>query len=122
MSKQAASQTSHGSVRSYSIGFLLSIICTLVAYQLVVNSILHGWILISAILVLAVVQLGIQLLFFLHITSGPRPRWNLIVFIFMLVIVAIVVIGSLWIMTNLNYHMTPAQSEDFLIHDEGVKP
>lgn len=122
MSNHATNHAKHGSIRSYSIGFLLSIICTLIAYQLVVNALLHGWVLISAIIVLAVVQLGIQSIFFLHITSGPKPRWNLMIFVLTLIIVATVVIGSLWIMTNLNYHMTPSQYEKYLIHDEGVKP
>lgn len=121
MSK-AHETTEHGSLRSYGIGFLLSIICTLAAYQLVVHNVLTGWALISVIMLLAVTQLGIQLLFFLHIASGPKPRLNLIVFVFTLLIVSIVVIGSLWIMSNLHYNMSPGQYEKYLLKDEGIKP
>ncbi len=118
-----ASGASRGSVASYSLGFALSIICTLAAYQLVVHGIFHGWGLVFAIVSLAVVQLLVQLLFFLHLGQESKPRWNLTVFAFMLIIVGILVIGSLWIMANLNYHgMTAHQSENFLLHDEGVKP
>jgi cytochrome o ubiquinol oxidase operon protein cyoD len=117
-----ATGAAHGSVQSYSIGFLLSIICTIAAYELVVHHVLSGWSLIAAICLLAIVQLLVQLLFFLHLNKGSKPRWNLIVFSFMLILVGILVIGSLWIMANLNYNMDPAQQEQFIIKDEGVKP
>lgn len=90
---------------SYIVGFILSIVLTFVAYILVVNHILEGVWLVGAIIVLAIIQLFVQLFFFLHLGKESKPRWNLLMFSFALLVVVIVVFGSLWIMNNLNYNM-----------------
>lgn len=90
---------------SYIVGFILSIVLTFVAYILVVNHILEGAWLVGAIIVLAIIQLFVQLFFFLHLGKESKPRWNLLMFSFALLVVVIVVFGSLWIMNNLNYNM-----------------
>ena len=59
-------------------------------------------------------QFFTQLLFFLHLGRETKPRWKLLVFLFMTMIVAILVFGSLWIMYNLNYHMTLQQMYQYL--------
>ncbi|MBI5798725.1 MAG: cytochrome C oxidase subunit IV family protein, partial [Candidatus Yonathbacteria bacterium] len=56
----------------------------------------------------ALAQLLIQVVFFLHLHKKSKPHWNLIVFIFTFFIVAVLVVGSLWVMYNLNYNMTGA--------------
>lgn len=111
-------EAGHGSIMSYSVGFVSSIVLTLVAYGMVVKQLFTGKALVLAIMGLAVVQLLVQLLFFLHMGRESKPRWNLVVFLFMLLVLLIVVFGSLWIMYNLNYHtMTPTE----IMQDEGVK-
>lgn len=105
----------HGSYLSYTIGFLLSIVLTLAAYFLVVDKILTGSRLVAAIVGLAVVQLFVQLVFFLHLGRESRPRWNLMVFWFALLVVVIVVFGSIWIMENLDYHMMPNEMEQRML-------
>ena len=108
---------------SYSIGFLLSLFLTFTAYSFVRGQVLTGWQLTGAIIGLALVQVLVQLLFFLHLRHEAEPRWKLLVFDFMLVIVAILVFGTLWIMNNLNYHMlSPQQTDTYIIRDEGIKP
>lgn len=115
-------------VMSYVAGFVLSIILTLTAYSLVVNQVFSGWGLAYAISGLALVQLLVQLLFFLHLGQEDKPRWNLLVFYLTLVILVIVVAGSLWIMNNLHYNMSdrgsdkasPQEIERRLLHDEGI--
>lgn len=100
----------YGTYKSYSIGFLLSLLLTFAAYFLAINPWLSrysGWIQDSAISFAATVQAVIQLLLFLNLIAEPRPRWNLVVFLFMLLVVAILVIGSLWIMYHLNYNLMP---------------
>ncbi|MBE8365690.1 cytochrome o ubiquinol oxidase subunit IV, partial [Leptospira borgpetersenii serovar Balcanica] len=42
---------------------------------------------------------------FLHMNASSEERWNLVAFVFTLLIIAIVVVGSIWIMWNLNYNM-----------------
>ncbi len=91
--------------KSYLTGFILSIMLTLTAYITVVNHFLCGCKLIWIILILAVIQLLVQLTFFLHLGVEPKPKWKLYTFLFVVLIIAIIVGGSLWIMSNLNYHM-----------------
>jgi len=104
---------SEGSLTSYTIGFVLSIILTVAAYVLVLHHLLTGNLLIATIAGLALLQLMVQLLFFLHLNQ-VKSRWNAIIFWFMVLIVAIFVFGSLWIMKNLNYNMTPAQINAYM--------
>ena len=92
-------------LRSYVAGFLLSIILTFVAYIFVANHILEGALLIAVIIGLAIIQLFVQLFFFLHLGKESKPRWNLLMFSFALGVVLIIVFGSLWIMKNLDYNM-----------------
>ncbi len=99
----------HGTLRSYSIGFCLSLLLTIIPYLVVVNHVQMGTALVVTILGVAVVQLVVQLLFFLHLGREEKPYWNLFVFLFAAMVIGILVIGSLWIMHNLNYNMTPAE-------------
>lgn len=116
-----------GNTASYVAGFVLSLLLTLTAYWLVLqhkNShqpLFSHRFLIITIIVLAVTQLFVQLVFFLHLDSESRPRWNLLVTSLAAIVVLILVLGSLWIMNNLNYHMdSPAQTDKNIIQDEGI--
>jgi cytochrome o ubiquinol oxidase operon protein cyoD len=60
-----------------------------------------------AIIVLAIAQMGVHLVFFLHITTGADNTNNILALAFGLLIVILVIGGSLWIMANLNYNMMP---------------
>ncbi len=108
--------------KTYVIGFVLSVVLTLIAFGLVSTHVAHHHnypsdsFVMVALLALAVVQLFVQMVFFLHIRRGGKPRWNAWAFAFAAVVVAIVVIGSLWIMSNLNYRMmyTPSQINQYL--------
>ena len=91
---------------SYLVGFILSVILTLAIYWLVAHHALPKQSLYSAIAVFAVVQLIVQVLFFLRLNARTdSSRWDLICFLFTILIIAIVVVGTLWIMYNLNYYM-----------------
>ncbi len=103
MSRTAKAPT----LASYTVGFVSSLSLTLLAYWMVVNHKLNGWQLIFTIVTLALVQCVIQLLFFLQLGNEPKPRWKLAVFGFMLLVIVVIVVGSLWIMDNLNYRMSP---------------
>lgn len=119
----ARHDTSHGTVRSYTIGFVLSLVLTLTAYILVVNDVFSGWKLVSVLAALAVAQLSVQLICFLHVGKESKPRWNLTVMAFALMVVLILVFGSLWIMKNIQYNhnhgASPSDTNKFIIHDEG---
>jgi len=112
------SMTHTGSITSYIIGFVLSVALTLGAYYLVVNHVLDGTKLLATIVGLAIAQLIVQLIFFLHMNKEAKPRWNLMVFSFMVLVVFIVVIGSIWVMYNLDYNMMPKEElEQHMIHE-----
>lgn len=112
------------SKNSYLIGFIISIALTLEAYLLVVREALSYWVLVFTIIVLAVVQLFVQLYFFLHLGDEARPRWRMTSFLFAGLVVLIVVFGSLWIITNLDYnheqHLSPGEIESHIEHEEAI--
>lgn len=93
--------------KSYVWAFILSIVLTLAAYFFVVEKVFSPGILLGVIIGLGVVQAFIQLVLFLHLGREGKPHWNTITFLFMLSILLIVVIGSLWIMNHLEYNMMP---------------
>lgn len=112
----------HATLSTYVIGFVFSLYLTLTAYWFTTNNALSEQLLIAMIISLAIVQFFIQAWFFLHIGKEARPRWNLLIFSFMIMVVAILVGGSLWIMANLDYHhkMSPAETSNKIIRDEGI--
>lgn len=106
---------------SYVVGFVLSILTTLLAYFFVVNNLWPKETLVYVVLTIAVVQLIVQMVFFLHIGRGSR--WKLLTFIFSVLIVGIVVVGSIWIMNNLNYNMmdmSPDEMRQYMSENEGI--
>jgi cytochrome o ubiquinol oxidase operon protein cyoD len=111
----------HATLKGYSIGFILSLLLTVTAYISVVNNMLATQTLTIIIIGLALAQLLVQLLFFLHLGKESKPRLNLTVFSFMVLVVGIIVIGSLWIMHNLDYNMMPKDMEKHMLeqYDQG---
>lgn len=97
--------------KAYIIGFVSSISLSLIAYSLVAGHILASWTLIFTLGGLAFVQCALQLFFFLHLGQESRPRWRLGVFLFMLLIILIIVVGSVWIMHSLNTRMMPSTQD-----------
>ena len=85
------------------LGFIFSVLLTLAAYFL--SFILAGLALNLSVAALSLIQAFILLSLFFHITKEPHPRWNLMVLLFMLLVLAILVSGSIWIMKNLDYNL-----------------
>ncbi|MEJ0021845.1 MAG: cytochrome o ubiquinol oxidase subunit IV [Candidatus Doudnabacteria bacterium] len=105
--------------KSYFLGFVLSAALTLTAFIAVIRHLLPASNLIFVIMGLALIQLWVQLVFFLHLDYEKGPRWNLAIFISTIGIILIVVVGTLWIMKNLNYNMTPAQVDKYIQDQAG---
>lgn len=97
--------THRGTVASYTVGFIGSIICTFAAYDVVVGHVASAAILAGTIVALGLTQLVIQLVLFLHLGRESGPKWNLLALAFAVIIIVIVVAGALWIMYNLNMRM-----------------
>lgn len=86
------------------LGFVFSLLLTVAAYQLATQYEVTSTI-AFVIFGLCVVQGLLQLIFFMFLGLSTKPHWNLITFLFMVLIVIIIVGGSIWIMNNLNYNM-----------------
>lgn len=111
-----------GSVRAYIAGFISSLIITLIAYWLVVDRVLDGWSLGITILVLAVLQCYLQLIFFLHLDKSKGPRWRLATFLFTVAIIIVIAGGSLWIMDSLDGRMmhSPQDMIEYMDKETGL--
>jgi cytochrome o ubiquinol oxidase operon protein cyoD len=90
---------SHGSVKAYVIGFILSIVLTIIPLVLVLEHVLSKAVLVPTILIFAVLQFVIQLYFFMHIRDGEGPRYNVMALILGIIFVVTIVAGSIWIMS-----------------------
>jgi cytochrome o ubiquinol oxidase operon protein cyoD len=112
-------QENRRTLRAYVSGFTLSIVLTLAAYFLAVNHSLKKMALIQVLVELAIVQFLVQMFFFLHLGRETKPRWKLLTVVLMIVFVLIVVLGSIWIMYNLNYRMSPSQMDKYMQTQSG---
>lgn len=92
----------HGSLKAYLIGFVLSLIFTLISYSLVLGNLAHGDQLSHSLIAFAILQALTQILFFLHLGREVSPYWETNMFLFMLLVLGIVVGGTLWIMSDLD--------------------
>lgn len=111
--EQLGGRQDRGTEMLYITGFVLSVLLTLAAYFLVTENAFGGGVLIAAIVGLAVLQVFVQMFFFLHLGREPHPRWKLAAFSFMLLVLGIVVGGSLWIMSNLDYNMMRQDVQEY---------
>jgi cytochrome o ubiquinol oxidase operon protein cyoD len=93
-------------ITSYVTGFVLSVVLAVLAYHLVRIQAVSGEALYFVLAVLGLLQVLVQGIFFIRLNAKTQDdKWNLITFIFTIIVIMIVVIGSLWIMYNLNYFM-----------------
>jgi cytochrome o ubiquinol oxidase subunit IV len=103
-----APEAEHSTFKLYLIGFTLSLLLTLAAYFVVTKQLFTGFALVGAVWGLGLLQAIVQLLFFMHLGRETKPHWNMIVFLFMLLVLCILVFGSLWIMYTLDYNVMSA--------------
>jgi cytochrome o ubiquinol oxidase operon protein cyoD len=111
---------SHATVKSYLVGFVLAVILTAIPFWLVMDQ-THGFTastILSIVLTLAVVQVFVHVVYFLHMDRSAEQRWNVMAFAFTMLILIIVVAGSIWIMRNATGNMEHAMSTS----SEGVIP
>jgi len=91
----------------YTTGLLLAVLLTAVSFWVANTSLLWPPGIPLGLAVLAIAQMGVHLVFFLHITTGPEHTNNVLALAFGILIVFLVVVGSLWIMADLNDSMMP---------------
>ncbi|MBE2897175.1 cytochrome o ubiquinol oxidase subunit IV [Pasteurellaceae bacterium HPA106] len=91
--------------KQYIIGFIISVFLTVVPFVAVMGGTLAQQSALLLVAAMAVLQVIVQVYYFLHIDTSQKQRWNAFSLGFTLVIVAIVIVGSLWVMYNLNANM-----------------
>ncbi len=108
--EQAAHGGKHGTLSSYLVGFGLSLVLTLLSFGCVMTGMVPHHLIVPGLMVFCVAQVLVQLGFFLHMGIAPEQRENLMVAACALLFIAIVVIGSLWVLHNMNVYMMPGMS------------
>jgi cytochrome o ubiquinol oxidase operon protein cyoD len=101
------SEQSHATPRTYLIGLCFAIVLTLASFWASSTTFVYAPGIPVLLAVLAIAQMGVHLVFFLHISSAPDQTNNFLALAFGIFIVGLVVFGSLIIMANLNHAMMP---------------
>jgi cytochrome o ubiquinol oxidase operon protein cyoD len=95
------------SVGGYLVGLGFATLLTIVSFFIARTTLVWGPSIPVALCVLAIAQMGVHLVFFIHITSGPDNVNNVMALAFGVLIVFLLIVGSLWIMTHMNHNMMP---------------
>lgn len=107
VSTHGSHNASDGSLKSYLIGFGLSLVLTVLSFGAVMGGFVPHEMILGAITVLAVAQLLVQLVFFLHLGAAPEQRNNTVIFALTILLISTIIAGSLWVMHNANVNMMP---------------
>jgi cytochrome o ubiquinol oxidase operon protein cyoD len=94
-------------VGTYLVGLALAVLLTGVSFFISGTTLVWGPSIPVALVVLAIAQMGVHLVFFLHMTTGPDNTNNAMALAFGVLIVLLLLTGSLWIMDHLNHNMMP---------------
>jgi cytochrome o ubiquinol oxidase subunit IV len=100
-------QEARANVLSYTVGLGLAVLLTIVSFTVAQTNLLWSPGVAVGLIVLAFAQIGVHLVFFLHLGSGPDHTNNVLALAFGLLIVFLVIAGSCWIIANLNANMMP---------------
>ncbi len=94
-------------ILGYIIGLVLAALLTATSFAVIYTNLIWGPAIPAALVTLAVAQIGVHLVFFLHLTTAPDNTNNAMALAFGVLIVALIIGGSLWIMEHLNQNMAP---------------
>lgn len=98
----------HGSMKSYMTGFVLAVILTVIPFWLVMGNVFTDSSTAGiVILALAAVQVVVHMVYFLHMNRESEGGWNMLALVFTILIVAIMLAGSIWVMYHMNANMMP---------------
>ncbi len=95
----------HGSVKTHLLGFILSIILTIISFAAAMSSPTSHAITLTVIISSGLIQVLVHIICFLHMNISSKEHWNLTALLFTITVICIILIGSLWIMYNLNNNM-----------------
>ena len=103
----SARALSSSEVLVYTTGLFLAVLLTATSFWVANTSVLWGPGVPLGLAVLAIAQMGIHLVFFLHVTTAPDKTNNVLALAYGVLVVTLVISGSLWIMANLHANMMP---------------
>ncbi|GHC33915.1 cytochrome o ubiquinol oxidase subunit IV [Aidingimonas halophila] len=104
-SHSAHGEHSHGSVKSYVIGLILSLVLTIIPFAVVMTGAMATTPTVLIIVATAVAQVLVQLVMFMHMNTKADEGWNFMSFVFTITILLLVIGGTLWIMHHLHLNM-----------------
>lgn len=103
----------HGTLKSYVIGFVLSVILTAIPFWLVMGKVIDNQNTTALVILgFAAVQIVVHMIYFLHMNTKSEGGWNMLALIFTIVLVVITLVGSLWVMYHMNTNMMPVMTHD----------
>ena len=102
----------HGSRKDYTLGFVFAAVLTAIPFWLVMSHVLPPGPTAVAVMGLAIVQVVVHMIYFLHMNSRSEGGWNMLALLFTALLVGIVLSGSLWVMHHLDTNMMPMSAED----------
>jgi cytochrome o ubiquinol oxidase operon protein cyoD len=103
----------HGTLRGYLTGFFLAVFLTAIPFWLVMGRpIVNVEVIALAVMAFAMVQIVVHMIYFLHMNTRSEGGWTMLALIFTLVLVAITLSGSMWVMFHLNANMMPLMGHD----------
>jgi len=98
-----------GSLKDYVTGFVLAVLLTAIPFWLVMGRVFsHSGTTAAIIIGLAVVQIVIHMVYFLHMNTRAEGGWSLLALLFTTMLVVIALSGSIWVMYHLDHNMMPA--------------
>ena len=96
-------------IRDYIIGLVLAIVLTIASFWSISEHVVYGPGIPVLLVTLAIAQMGIHLVFFLHITSAPDNTNNVLALAFGVLTAGLILFGSVWIMAHLNQRLMPME-------------
>lgn len=97
----------HGTFGGYMTGFILSVILTAIPFALVMTGVLDKNVTLVLILAMALVQIVVHMVYFLHMNMKVEDGWSMLALIFTSVFVVITLAGSMWVLYHMNANMMP---------------
>jgi cytochrome o ubiquinol oxidase operon protein cyoD len=105
-----AHPTLRAELRGYIIGLALAALLTVGSFWSLEEGVIYGPAIVMALIVLGLAQVGVHLVFFLHLTTAPDNTNNALALAFGVLIVSLIFFGSVWVLYNMDQHMIPAKA------------
>jgi cytochrome o ubiquinol oxidase operon protein cyoD len=109
-------EASHGTFKSYMIGFVLSVILTVIPFWVVMakqagHLNIDTTSVVAIVMILGAIQIVVHMIYFLHMDTKSEGGWNMMALIFTITLVVIALSGSMWVMYHLNANMMPVSTD-----------